>query len=229
MSSEISTKKAKRAAMAAEAALPDTSADALQPWHLFVLGGLAAATAAVVLVRGTGPANVIFISLAIGTASLTGIAAFRTLAPLALRDLGERVEMVGGRTRTAMEREKMLVLRAIKELEFDRAMNKVSDVDFQEMMARLRARATRLMTQLDGGAAAYATLIERDVKARLGSPSRDPAARGESGRSSAANSAPIAEPSPPTAVDLTCAQCGTANDADAQFCKRCGGKIAVSL
>ena len=50
--------------------------------------------------------------------------------------------MVGERTRVALEREKLLTLRAIKELEFDRAMRKLSDEDFQEMSGRLRARAS---------------------------------------------------------------------------------------
>ena len=49
--------------------------------------------------------------------------------------------MLGGRTRAALEREKTLSLRSIKELEFDRAMGKVSEKDFAEMGARLRARA----------------------------------------------------------------------------------------
>ena len=43
--------------------------------------------------------------------------------------------------RAALEREKALVLRSIKELEFDRAMGKVSPKDFDEMAGRLRARA----------------------------------------------------------------------------------------
>ena len=51
--------------------------------------------------------------------------------------------------RAVLEREKMLVLRSIKELEFDRAMGKVSAADFDEMAGRLRARALSLMKQLD--------------------------------------------------------------------------------
>src|SRR6185436_17587187 len=42
-------------------------------------------------------------------------------------------------------------LRAIKELEFDRAIGKLSEEDFKEMSGRLRARATRLIRQLDAG------------------------------------------------------------------------------
>ena len=71
-------------------------------------------------------------------------------------------QMLGGRTRAALEREKALVLRSIKELEFDRAMGKVSEKDFVEMSARLRARAAGLMRQLDAGA-----VIARRSKRRL--------------------------------------------------------------
>ncbi|MNC97573.1 hypothetical protein D3C83_152720 [compost metagenome] len=41
------------------------------------------------------------------------------------------------------------MLRSIKELEFDRAMRKVGDVDFAEIDRRLRARAVSLMAELD--------------------------------------------------------------------------------
>ena len=75
--------------------------------------------------------------------------------------------MVGQRTRVALEREKMLTLRSIKELEFDRAMGKLSDADWQEMSGRLRARAARLMRQLDAGAG-YRDQIERDLAKRIG-------------------------------------------------------------
>ena len=74
--------------------------------------------------------------------------------------------MLGGRTRAALEREKTLVLRAIKELEFDRAMGKVSEADWQEMTGRLRARAVRLIRQLDSGSAVYRDLIEKELSAR---------------------------------------------------------------
>ena len=66
-----------------------------------------------------------------------------------------------------MEREKALVLRSIKELEFDRAMGKVSPRDFDEMSTRLRTRAMMLIKQADEGSAGYRELIERELSARL--------------------------------------------------------------
>ena len=97
-------------------------------------------------------------------AGYAGHSLYRTLSPLVSEGIGEDATMVAGRTRAALERDKMLTLRAIKELEFDRAMGKIADGDFDVMRDRLRARALRLITQLDG-AAAYREMIERDLAA----------------------------------------------------------------
>ena len=45
-------------------------------------------------------------------------------------------------------------------------MGKLSEADFKEMSGRLRARAARLMRQLDAGAG-YREQIERDSRRRL--------------------------------------------------------------
>ena len=73
--------------------------------------------------------------------ALVGMAALRAVRPLVSPE-DDRTAMVGQRTRAALEREKMLTLRAIKELEFDRAMGKLSDDDFREM-SRPSARPRR--------------------------------------------------------------------------------------
>ena len=123
----------------------------LQPWQFFVLLSLAAATAAVLVAKQPTPEHLILISLAIGAAGCTGYAAHRMLSPLFAPERRRAVETMGQRTRAALEREKLLTLRSIKELEFDRAMGKVAQKDFDEMGARLRARALALMSQLEAG------------------------------------------------------------------------------
>jgi hypothetical protein len=164
MSSETSTKRVPAARPAA-----DGTVSGFQPWHLFLIGALLASTAGAIAVRGTRPANVVFVCLTILAAGVAAYAAFRTLWPLAQPGAMETPEMLGGRTRAALEREKTLALRAIKELEFDRAMGKVSESDWQEMTARLRNRAMRLIRQLDSGSAAYRELIEKELAARQAS------------------------------------------------------------
>ena len=138
-----------------------------EPWQLFTLAGLIGATIAVFLARGESPAAVIMISLTIFAAAGVGIAALRTFLPLTQKSSTEAARMLGGRTRAALEREKTLVLRSIKELEFDRAMGKVSEKDFAEMSGRLRSRATRLMRQLDA-TTGYRSEIEREIAKRIG-------------------------------------------------------------
>src|SRR5918992_1235087 len=141
--------------------------DTLEPWQLFTLAGLIGATIVVFVSTGQTPAGIILLSLTIFTAAVVGVAAWRTLSPLIGSDEPIGTPVLGGPTRAALEREKTLVLRSIKELEFDHAMGKVSNKDFAEMSARLRARATGLIRQLDAGSA-YRDQIEKEIARRVG-------------------------------------------------------------
>jgi hypothetical protein len=176
----------------------------LRPWHFFVLASLIAATAAVILSKQSTPEHLILLSLTIAAAGLAAAGFYRMLAPLAGDDVSTLHEPLSGRTRATLEREKALALRSIKELEFDRAMGKLSAKDFDEMAGRLRSRAIALMKQLDEGGTGYRTIIERELSARL------------------SHRSPAATPAAPTSG---CAGCGTVNDADAAFCKRCGRRL----
>ena len=190
---------------------PGDSRTGVRPWHLLLVGTLVAAAAGVFVTQGTSPVNTIAVSVAIVTVALASAAAARTIGPLVSPEVVEHTEMVGGRTRAALERDKMLVLRSIKEVEFDRAMKKISDADFNEMSGRLRSRAAGLMRQLDRDASGYRDLIERDLATRVGSaPER-----------AASMSAPAAD----RADAGECPACGAETDADARFCKACGTRI----
>jgi hypothetical protein len=196
------------------AALASDSAAGLRPWHFFLVASALLATVTVLVMRGQPPAQLLFAAATVAAAGYAGHSLYRTLSPLVTDNVGEDATMVAGRTRAALERDKMLTLRAIKELEFDRAMGKVSAKDFDEMAARLRTRALSLMKQLDaeGG---YRELIERELSARL----QTSASSGSKTGSRA--SAPAPAP-PVTGQGCTC---GTVNDLDATFCKRCGTKL----
>ncbi|MDX2053307.1 MAG: hypothetical protein SFV15_12995 [Polyangiaceae bacterium] len=50
---------------------------------------------------------------------------------------------------SAEEEQKQSVLRALKDLEFERSVGKISDEDYQELSAHYRAEAKRLMALLD--------------------------------------------------------------------------------
>jgi hypothetical protein len=181
----------------------------VRPWHLLLVGVLALAAASLVVTSGTGVVNMVTVAVTVLTAGLMAAAVFRSLLPLTSPDAGERTEMLGGRTRAALEREKMLVLRSIKEIEFDHAMRKISHADYQDMQTRLRARAAGLLRQLDGGGG-YRELIERDLSTMTGRP--------------AAPALQTTEEAP-AASHGQCPACATANDPDARFCKACGAGL----
>ena len=178
-----------------------TKPDGLQPWQFFVLAGLGCATALAYLAAGRGVSSIVLLTVLMAAAALVGMAALRMLRPLVLPE-ADRTAAIGQRARAALEREKLLTLRSIKELEFDRAMGKLSESDWREMSTRLRARAASLIRRLDAGAD-YRSQIEAEVARRLetrGGPS-------------------VAE------RPHLCSTCSTANDADAKFCKSCGHKL----
>ena len=194
----------------------ESRGDTLRPWHFFVLVSLVAATAAVLLAREARPEHLVMISLTIGAAGFAGAALYRTLAPLVGAEARPAADGLSESMRVVLEREKMLVLRSIKELEFDRAMGKLSAKDFDEMSARLRARAMSLMRQLDAGAG-YRELIERELGARVNHPSARPARE--------KRVTPGADVPKAVAVATKTCGCGVTNDLDAAFCKRCGTKL----
>jgi hypothetical protein len=205
---------------------PQVAGDAFEPWQLFTLAGLIGATVVVFVSRGQTPAGIILLSLTIFAAAIVGVAMWRTLAPFTRSDERAWAPVVGGRTRAALEREKTLVLRSIKALEFDQAMGKVSDKDFAEMSARLRARAAGLMRQLDAGSG-YRDEIEKEIARRVGRKIESGAGLDKSGaglegpRGGPQGSAPQ--------LSRTCPACNTNNDSDARFCKNCGGNLQPTV
>jgi len=183
-----------------------TDSQPLQPWQFFTLAGLIGATIVVFLSQGQTPAGIILLSLIIFGAAAVGAAAWRMFAPLSTSDEPAGPQIFGGRTRAALEREKTLVLRSIKDLEFDHAMGKVSDKDFAEMGTRLRARAAGLIRQLDAGTS-YRQAIEAEIEKRVRAKK------------------PEAPPPAPKPTTKLCLSCCTPNDPDARFCKGCGYQL----
>src|SRR5262245_57167689 len=142
--------------------------DGFRVAHFFVLLSLVAATVAVVMARPSAPEHLILISITIGAAGLAAVAFYRTIAPLVDPRAEEDHEPLSVRLRADLEREKALTLRSIKELEFDRAMGKLSPQDFDQMAGRLRTRAMGIMKQLEAGADVYRQAIEKELATRLG-------------------------------------------------------------
>lgn len=201
--------------MSSETSIKEGAAS-LPAWQLFALAGLVGATLVVFTARGQSPAAIILLSLVIFAAAAVGAAALRTLLPFLGAQGRFDVPIAGGRARAAIEREKTLALRAIKDLEFDYAMGKVSEQDFAEMGARLRVRAAGLLRQLDAGAS-YSAQIEREVARRLAA----------AAAAVPATPAPVAAPvqTDDAQAGRFCTECGAPHDVTARFCAQCGHRL----
>lgn len=214
-----------------------TSTDpGLRPWQLFLLAGMLAATAVVLVSKGRPTSSIVVLSITVVSASLVAVAAFRSLAPLVAAEDLEPEAPAGGRTRAALEREKALVLRSIKELEFDHAMRKTAGAEYEEMRDRLKLRAVGLLRQLDQSG--YREAVERDLAARGGAAAAPAAPAPSAPASPVVPQAPVAPVPPPVTTDTMappvavavaarrCGACHALNELDARFCKACGVALA---
>lgn len=133
--------------------------------------------------------------------------------------------------RSAEEEQKRAVLRALKDLEYERSVGKISEDDYHEYAARYRAEAKRLIQGLEENLAEGRKQVEAELERRLNK--TKPAKTAES----APDSAPVAssedEPtsSPSDAQHSApetrdCPACQVKNELDARFCKACGKSMA---
>lgn len=133
-----------------------------------------------------------------------------------VRAVLDRADLAAEAGRRELRDEKKRILRAIKELDFDRAMGKISQADYDRVRQGYRLRAVDVMRALDEAPALHPDLL-RDLDARHGS---------GSGPASPVAVAPQAH-APPAASSRTCGACEGTNDPDAKFCKHCGKELAA--
>ncbi|RMG98732.1 MAG: zinc ribbon domain-containing protein [Deltaproteobacteria bacterium] len=170
--------------------------------------------AGMVLVGGVAP-DAATAGLSVAAASLVHLVArLFSVAEALARSEAEAVAMAGtGLARSTYRElleEKRRVLAAIKELDFDHAMGKLSDADHRSIRARYERRAAEVLRALDEPASLHPWARALAETGRIpGEPEGGTAAT---------------EPSTPLRA---CPSCNGANDADARFCKHCGEKLAT--
>jgi len=201
-------------------------------WALGLAGGVAAGGyGATVESMRFGP-PLVMMALGGMTLVLSAVALWRVIDPLSGGGVpaGAGTAQAPQRLRE-LDREKQLVLKAIKEIELDYQMRKIAEADYREMIERYRARAMRLISEIEAGDN-YRELIERELKDRLAAAlARDgalAAAAAAAAPAPVAAATPVAAPPAAAAGPPTCSSCHTTNDDDAQFCKKCGSKLATS-
>ena len=78
---------------------------------------------------------------------------------------------------SAEEEQKRAVLRALKDLEYERSVGKISDQDYAELSARYRAEAKRLIELLDDNLSPARERAEKALAERLGTSAAPPGER----------------------------------------------------
>jgi len=136
----------------------------------------------------------------------------------------------------AEDEQKRFILRALKDLEFERSMGKISDEDYEELKRTYREQAKEVLRSADIAsepARAKAEALAQSYLEKEGIvpiPSTEPKMTDEiptsQSQDSSASQLSIADNK--TCATDGCTACGTDNDPDAIFCKKCGTKLPGS-
>jgi len=128
--------------------------------------------------------------------------------------------------RAALHAEKRTLLRAIKDIQFEREMGKLSDEDFVRLDRAYRTRAKRVLALLDQDLEPYLVRAEREVTKAMGE--EDPAAYrgGGSVRRRKRKKGKKSREKTPESMGVACPSCGALNDDDALHCKACAARVA---
>lgn len=152
---------------------------------------------------------------------VAGVALF-VAAPLAGGLLPSRRKRPGKDEIDALrlEHERGLAVQALRDLEFDREMGKLSDADYEALRATLENRALAAMQSIEQ--------LNSKIETAPIAPAPRPALRVEPPRRvEPARAAQFPSFSPARTIATTrgvrfCPQCGTRTIADARYCSECG-------
>ena len=157
-------------------------------------------------------------------------------------------EAIGLAAPSAEEERKRAVVRALKDLDYERSVGKISEEDYAELAARYRAEAKTLLRALEAGLlplrkTAEVRLAERlraegiSARSETDTPgSSEPASTPGSNETADDDDEGSEDASKPVEPERgsrsesaahACPKCRTVNDTDASFCKRCGERLAA--
>lgn len=140
--------------------------------------------------------------------ALALVAFWQSVRALFGQGVDEISAAIGG-DRAALLDEKNSLLRALKDIEFERAVGKVSDADWKRLDASYRARAKDVLAELDKDLGPWREKAEKLVRERVGKTSPEikvSTKRTPSGK-------------------VKCPGCSALNEDDAVFCKKCAVRL----
>lgn len=149
---------------------------------------------------------------------------------------GDEVDADDEGVTSDLEARKRAALQALRDIEFERSIGRLSEEDHKELEKKYRAEARAAMQAIDAGLGPWLSRAETMLAEVESAPSDARAEAGDGEKNAAQGDAsdakvndakaihPASEEAPKSAV---CAKCETANDTDAVFCKKCGTRLIV--
>ena len=133
--------------------------------------------------------------------------------------------------RSALLDEKKTLLRAIKDIQYEREVGKIAEEDFNRLDKAYRQRAKQVLKLLDQDLGEFLTKAERLVADAMGEQEtgafrtgkvkrRKDQSPGKSSKKGKRRRKPVKP------KGLTCSGCGAVNAEDAIFCKECATRVA---
>ena len=184
------------------------------------------AVAVVLLVMfGPGPAILVLAGGVLLAAVLALWSSLRSLTGDAPLDPRFDDAVVAAQTSVAESR-KRAILRALKDLEHERAIGKIDAVDYAAVSGQLRDRAKLLIRELDDEIAPMRARAEQLAAAHLKKKGFAPADVHGAAVEVVAIVPSVTERAKKSPA--VCVKCAAANDDDAAFCKKCGSPLAVA-
>jgi hypothetical protein len=117
----------------------------------------------------------------------------------------------GNRTEaSALSEKKRQALRALKDLENERALGKLDEADYADVATRYRDEAKAVLREMEAEIAPAMEEAERVARDYL---------RGRAGTS------PSARDDSKVVGRVACSKCAASNEPDAAFCKGCGARL----
>lgn len=118
----------------------------------------------------------------------------------------------------ALGEQKRRVLRALKDLEGERALGKIDEADYEAIAMQYRDEAKALMRQMDADVAPALAEAEKVAREYLAAQGLGPAAKDDAAPQARAGAR----------ERVTCVACATSNEPDAAFCKKCGAAMKTA-
>lgn len=125
--------------------------------------------------------------------------------------------------RAALIEEKNALLRAIKDIAYEREVGKLSEPDFQRLDRAYRLRAKEVLRKLDEDLAPFLERAEQlvaDALEKRKAKSAEVVSPGSAGSGDSSSTSAEVDERP------ECPKCRTRNRPEAEWCKECGGRIA---